>query len=267
MSAVAAQAARADRTTSAPRSIVLVGPLPPPSGGMANQTRQLKALLEREGCAVTLVQTNAAYRPASIERVRGVRALFRLLPYALRLWRASANADVMHLMANSGWAWHLFATPAVWIGWARGVPVVVNYRGGDAADFFARQIRWVRPTLARAAAVIVPSGFLQRIFANHGVATTIVPNIVNLEAFHPQGARPATPHLIVTRNLERIYDVGTAIRAFTQRLRHNLSKARGSSGHRIREAIRKLVTWLPLAQTVVPLKAMRPSFGLNLEKR
>jgi hypothetical protein len=38
----------------------------------------------------------------------------------------------MHVMANSGWSWHLFAAPAVWIAAALGVPVVVNYRGGEA---------------------------------------------------------------------------------------------------------------------------------------
>jgi glycosyltransferase involved in cell wall biosynthesis len=46
------------------------------------------------------------------------------------------------------------------------------------------------------------------------VSSTVVPNIVNLEAFHPAMCRPATPHLIVTRNLEPIYDIDTAIRAF-----------------------------------------------------
>ncbi len=49
--------------------VLLVGPLPPPSGGMANQTRQLKRLLEGEGVQVTLVQTNAPYRPAWATRV------------------------------------------------------------------------------------------------------------------------------------------------------------------------------------------------------
>ena len=37
----------------------LVGPLPPPNGGMAMQTLQLARLLEKEGVVVELVQTNA----------------------------------------------------------------------------------------------------------------------------------------------------------------------------------------------------------------
>lgn len=201
-------------TATAPRSIVLVGPLPPPSGGMANQTRQLAQLLGAEGCAVTLVQVNTPYRPSWIERWQGVRALFRLVPYLFRLWRAIGGAQIVHVMANSGWAWHLFAAPAVWIGALRGVPVVINYRGGDAPAFLARQFRFVGPTLRRAHRVVVPSGFLAGVFERYGVRTTIVPNIVNLDAFYPAATPPATPHLIVTRNLEPIYDVAAAIRAF-----------------------------------------------------
>lgn len=215
MTAVAAAQDRlGTRAATVPRSIVLVGPLPPPSGGMANQTRQLAQLLASEGCQVTVVQVNAPYRPAWVARLRGMRALFRLFPFVRRLWRGTRGAQLVHVMANSGWAWHFFAAPAIWIAWLRGVPVVINYRGGDADAFFARQFRFIRPTLARAGIVVVPSAFLDSVFAKYGVATSIVPNIVNLDAFRPTDALPEKPHLLVTRNLEPIYDVGVIIRAF-----------------------------------------------------
>jgi glycosyltransferase involved in cell wall biosynthesis len=199
-----------------PRAVMIVGPLPPPSGGMANQTRQLAKLLAGDRFTVEVVQVNAPYRPAFVGRVKGLRALFRAAPYLVRLFQAAGRADVIHLMANSGWAWHFFAAPAVWVGWLRGVPVVVNYRGGEAERFFARQFRWVRPTLARAAAVVVPSGFLERVFERNGIPTTIVPNIVDLTLFAPAQEPPDTPHILVTRNLEPIYDIATALRAFAQ---------------------------------------------------
>jgi hypothetical protein len=107
----------------------LVGPLPPPAGGMANQTRQLAELLRSAQADVSLVQSNAPYRPAWAGRVPVLRALFRLVPYLLRLWRAAGRSDVLHVMANSGWSWHLFAAPAIWVARWRQVPVVVNYRG------------------------------------------------------------------------------------------------------------------------------------------
>jgi glycosyltransferase involved in cell wall biosynthesis len=197
-------------------SVLLVGPLPPPSGGMANQTQQLARLLADDGCRVRIAQVNTPYRPAWIGSLRGVRAMFRLVPHALQLWREMRDADLVHVMANSGWAWHLFAAPAIWIGRLRGKPVIVNYRGGDAESFLATQGRWILPTLRCAAIVIVPSGFLAGVFARWGVATQTVPNIVDLERFAPGGPRGGPPHLIVTRNLEDIYDLPTALRAFAR---------------------------------------------------
>jgi glycosyltransferase involved in cell wall biosynthesis len=192
----------------------LVGPVPPPAGGMAMQTRQLAELLRREQVHVSLVATNAPYRPAWVAGVRGVRALFRLVPYFAALWRTAGRSDVMHVMANSGWSWHLFAAPAVWIGWLRRVPVVVNYRGGEAASFLSRSSGLVRATMRRAAQLVVPSRFLQQVFGEHAMPAEVVPNIVDTLRFSPSETLSDTPRLIVARRLEPIYDNATALRAF-----------------------------------------------------
>lgn len=193
--------------------LTLVGPLPPPAGGMANQTRQLAELLRGAGATVTLVQTNAPYRPAWVGAVPVLRAGFRLLPYLWRLWRAAGRSELFHVMANSGWSWHLFAAPAIRVASWRGVPAVVNYRGGEASTFLARSHRSVCRTMALASAVAVPSGFLQEVFARYGVRCEVVPNVVDLERFRPPvQPRRRRAHLVVTRNLEPIYDNATAIR-------------------------------------------------------
>ena len=196
--------------------VALVGPLPPPAGGMANQTRQLAELLAGSGAAVELVQTNRP-PPAWIEPMRGLRAVARLLPYLSRLWGASGRSDVVHLMANSGWSWHLHAAPAIWVARMRRTPVVVNYRGGEADTFLRRSARAVRFSMARAAALVVPSGFLQQVFAAHGMRAGIVPNIVDLARFRPlDPGAVREPTLMVARNLEPIYDNATALEAFAQ---------------------------------------------------
>ena len=194
--------------------LALIGPLPPPAGGMANQTRQLAELLRGAGASVTLVQTNSAYRPAWIAQVPVVRALFRLLPFLWALWRAAARCQLFHVMANSGWSWHLFAAPAIRIAAWRGVPVVVNYRGGEAGPFLARSAARVKRTLRHATVLAVPSGFLQAVFSQHGMDAAVVPNIVDLALFRPPAERrPRGAHLVVLRNLEPIYDNATAVRA------------------------------------------------------
>jgi glycosyltransferase involved in cell wall biosynthesis len=197
--------------------IALIGPLPPPSGGMANQTRQLARLLQQADIDVELVQTNAPYTPAWVGPLRGARALFRLLPFLLRLWKAAGRVQLFHVMANSGWSWHLFAVPALCIAKLRRVPVLVNYRGGSAEQFFTAS-PWAKATMRLADRLVVPSGFLEQVFRRFGFAAEIVPNVVDLSCFTPRSCsvRPTQhePHIIVTRNLEAIYDVETALRAF-----------------------------------------------------
>lgn len=196
-------------------TIGLIGPLPPPSGGMANQTLQLARLLRTEGITVELVQMNAPYRPQWIKHFKGIRALFRLLPYLMRLWKTAGKVRLFHVMANSGWSWHLFAAPAVWVASLRGTPVIVNYRGGEAKTFFSSSISSVAPTLRRTNAIIVPSRFLQQIFEKFNFTTHIVPNIINLERFHYREPAPShAPKILVARNLEPIYDNATALHAF-----------------------------------------------------
>ncbi|MCM8620676.1 MAG: glycosyltransferase family 4 protein [Candidatus Accumulibacter sp.] len=194
--------------------IGLIGPLPPPFGGMANQTKQLAELLTSKGVTVSQVQMNADYRPAWIARVPVVRAIFRLFPYLCSLWRLAGRCDLFHVMANSGWSWHLFAAPAVWIAHQRGVPVIVNYRGGEAEDFLKKSGQAVRWIMNRVAILAVPSGFLVEIFARFGMKAEIIPNIVSLERFaNSQPYRAELHRLVVARNLEPIYDNATAIRA------------------------------------------------------
>ncbi len=202
--------------------IGLVGPLPPPSGGMANQTQQLAKLLSEEGLTIELVQTNRPYQPIWVGHIVIVRAFFRLIFYVIHLWNVAAHVDLFHVMANSGWSWHLFTVPAVWIARFRQVPVVINYRGGEAAQFFEQSFRWIKPTLETSSCVVVPSRFLEEVFMRRDIETKIVSNIIDLERFSSlsnSSKKPVAPHLLVARNLEQIYDNATAIRAFKEILK------------------------------------------------
>lgn len=201
----------------------LIGPIPPPNGGMAMQTEQLLGLLVGEGVEVDLLPVNPRYRPAFVAHIPILRAIFRLLPYLVAVWRLAGRVDVIHLMANSGWSWQLFAAPVLWLAPLRGTPVVVNYRGGEASEYFQQSFRWVKPSLNKAAAVVVPSGFLERVFKDFGQPTRTIPNIIDRERFQPaqhSGLRDdssrATFDLIITRNLEPIYGIDTAIRALAE---------------------------------------------------
>ena len=198
--------------------LCVVGPLPPPAGGMANQCEQLVRLLRQDGVEVDVVRSNAPYRPAWVAGLPFLRAGFRLLPYLWALWRAAGRAQVFHLFANSGWAWHLLSAPVLFIARLRGAAVIVNYRGGNADPFFARAPGRVLRNLGAAALRVTPSRYLLGVFGRYGLDAQVIPNVVDLSRFTPVPRRDFgdAPQLVIARNLEAIYDIATAIRALAQ---------------------------------------------------
>ena len=128
---------------------------------MANQTRQLAEVLRGEGAAVELAGQRAVPARLGGAAQKGVRAFFRLVPICCVCGgRGASRPDARD--GEPGWSWHLFAAPAVWIGWLRGVPVVVNYRGGEAEPFLARSAASVRATLRRRPSLVLPSASCSR---------------------------------------------------------------------------------------------------------
>ncbi|WP_326540116.1 glycosyltransferase [Pseudorhodoferax sp.] len=247
-----AGAPSADGSEEWPR-LCLVGPLPPPSGGMANQCEQLLRLLRAEGAPVELVRTNPPYRPAWAGRVPVLRALVRLLPYLLHVWAAVGRAQVVHLLANSGWAWHLFAAPVLWMARLRGTPVIVNYRGGLAEQFLDRAPRHVHAALRGAALRVTPSAFLMRVFARQGLDAEIIPNIIDLERFAARPWRAPGPaaQVVVARNLEPIYGLPTALQAFALLRRQHPQARLTIAGSGPQEAeLRELARTLGVADAV-----------------
>ncbi|NRR30562.1 glycosyltransferase [Oxalobacteraceae bacterium] len=226
---------------------------------MANQTAQLAALLRAAGASVELVQSNAPWQPGWIARWRGWRALFRLLPYLGRLWGAAGRADLLHVMANSGWSWHLCAAPAIWIARLRGKGMLLNYRGGEAQAFLAGS--WLaRFSLRRAHAIVVPSGFLAAIMENHGLSSRCVPNIVDLSRFSAPPQPPRGLQILVARHLEALYDNASALRAFAI-VHRTMPLARlvlAGSGSELAN-LRQLAETLGLAQAVHFCGALEPA--------
>lgn len=198
------------------KRITIVGPLPPPAGGMAIQTKKLAQLLTDEKLFVDIVQVNSHYKPAWVKDIPILRAFFRLFFYMIALNRSLKKCDLVHIMANSGWSWHLFVAPAIIIASYYKKPIIVNYRGGNARKFFNKSWFWVNLTLKKVQKITVPSSYLQGVFSDFGKEALIVPNVLDEHLFNTQN-RPTdeqSPHIIITRNLEEIYDINTAIKSF-----------------------------------------------------
>jgi len=196
-------------------TIALVGPFPPPAGGMAVQARRLAAGLRADGVRVIEAPTNPPW-PAILRPLRHVpfvRTAITALLFRRRLRRAVRKADLFHVLACSYLNFGLFTVPTLKRAHRRGTPVVVNYRGGHAERFFSnrpRALRWLK----RADALSVPSGFLRDVFDRFGLDAVIVSNIAELDRFAYRDRTEIAPHIVVTRHLEPWYNVGLAVRAF-----------------------------------------------------
>ncbi len=75
----------------------------------------------------------------------------------------------------------LFSAPVLWSGWLRKTPVIVNYHGGEAQRYLQRSGAWVKPSLAKAACIVVPSEYLKEVFAEFGYQSK---NITYVITFH-----------------------------------------------------------------------------------
>src|SRR5581483_7754709 len=91
---------------------------------------------------------------------------------------------------------------------------IMNYRGGEAPQFFKRFSWLIVPIVRRADAVVVPSGYLQRVFEEHGFHPEVVSNFVDQERFRYRQRDRLRPKLLVTRSLEPLYNVKMALEAF-----------------------------------------------------
>ncbi len=151
-------------------------------------------------------------------------------------------------MSNSGWSWQLFSAPVLWLARWRGTPVVVNYRGGEAGDYLQRSWTRVKPSLMRASQLVVPSTFLQEVFAGYGVTAQVIPNIIDTDRFRPadqQASLQQPLQIVVTRNLEAIYDIATAIRTLAALQQRGLDcqlavAGSGPEEHNLRQLVQEL---------------------------
>lgn len=205
------------------KHIALIAPVPPPNGGMALQGLQLKHLLEKEGYTIYYTATNLKIPHDWVSRIPYLRALYRLPVYCWALFEIPQDCKIWHIFSNSGLSWFLFSFPAILVGKIRRRSVIINYRGGGADKFLRRWHFAVKYMINWTNQVVVPSHYLKDIFAKYQITTSVVPNIVDEAKFHPAVHSSLQPLrtksqiiLSVTRNLEPIYGIDIAIKAFRE---------------------------------------------------
>jgi L-malate glycosyltransferase len=179
-----------------------------------------------------------------LTRVKYVRTVATQLSYWPNLLRRLRDADIVHVFSASYWSFLLAPLPAVVVARALGKRVMVNYRSGQAPDHLRRS-RAARAVLRRVDATVVPSSFLQGVFARWGLHADVIPNVVDQTEFRFRARQPLQPRLLSTRNFEPLYNVACTIRAFATVQRHRPDATLtlvggGSEEGRLRALVRDL---------------------------
>lgn len=196
--------------------ICIVSPLPPPYGGMSLQAEKLGRRLASEGFDVELLPTNPPFPRwlGFAESVPVLRTMIREVIYLKSLWRGFHEATVVHHLSKCGFYFLAITMPLLVLGRLHGKRLVLNYRGGQASAFLATWSWIVVPLMHIADSVTVPSDYLRRVFDEHGLSVSLVPNLVETGRFPYAERAPLRPHLLVTRHLEPLYNVECLLRAF-----------------------------------------------------
>lgn len=92
--------------------------------------------------------------------------------------------------------------------------IIVTYHGGGAKKFFSKYLKLIQPFFNLANHITVPSDFLLKTFKEYGFKPLVIPNILRSQRGNFRIRNKIKPVLIVTRALNKIYNVECAINAF-----------------------------------------------------
>lgn len=208
------RSAKASATTDAV-TVAMVAPSLDILGGQGVQAQSLAEELKSNGFNVMFVPVNPRF-PRWLQWLRSIpvaRTVLNQLLYFPALLQLR-KADVVHVFSASYWSFLLAPVPAILAARLFGKPVVLNYHSGEADDHLANWGLRVHPWLRLVNDIVVPSVYLQKVFAAHGYHARVIRNMINVGAFRYRERLPLQPRLLSARNLEGLYRVSNSLKAF-----------------------------------------------------
>lgn len=206
-----------DNNRSSYTTLCLVSPCPPPLGGMAIQAGKLASCMERGGIHVITVRTNTIF-PGMLSWVRHIpflRTVLNSILFLIQLNKELQSCDLVYFLTGFIDFFFWITLPGIILIKIRGKKLILNARGGGAANFFDHWKYIAGPFIRMADMITTPSLFLKAVFVRYfGIVPEIVPNIADFNQFEFMERKKLSPRLIVTRSLEEIYNVECVIRAF-----------------------------------------------------
>jgi glycosyltransferase involved in cell wall biosynthesis len=218
MNTSTAYSAPAPREKSASRTaltIAVVAPSLDILGGQGVQAKSLMEALKDIGFNVLFIPVNPRF-PRWLQwarKIPGFRTLINQLLYIPSL-RQLRNANLVHVFSASYWSFLISPLPAILAARLFRKPVVLNYHSGEANDHLKHWGWGVHPWLRLVTEIVVPSVYLEHVFAHHGYDTRVIRNMIDTSTFRYRERVPLKPRLLSARNLETHYRVDNTLKAF-----------------------------------------------------
>lgn len=197
--------------------VLIVAPSLDILGGQAVQAARLLDNFRREpSLEVDFLPINPRLPGVAgkLQTIRYIRTALTTAAYTASLLRQIRRYDVVHIFSASYFSFVLAPTPALLVAKLYGKSAILNYRSGEADDHLRRWRRTAIPTIRTADEIVVPSGYLVRVFADFGLHARSIHNFVDTNQFGFRVRRPLQPILLSNRSLEPLYNIACTLRAF-----------------------------------------------------
>lgn len=194
--------------------VLIIAPSAPLVGGQAVQSRRIVNNFANERrLQVDLQPSNPQWFPR-LQRIKFVRSVLTALFYLIELLTKVPRYDVIHVFSASYFTFVYVSVPALVIAKLFGKKTILNYRSGEAEDFFKR---WGRPFLRIVKAfdeVVTPSNFLVDVFAKFDIKASSISNFIFVDKYIFRERAPLRPIFLSNRILEPLYNIDCILRAF-----------------------------------------------------
>lgn len=204
-------------TERPPIRILIVAPSFDILGGQSVQAaRLLERLRQEPSLEVGFLAINPRLPGllASLQKIKYVRTFVTSILYVANLFFQIPKNEVIHVFSASYFSFVIAPTPAIAIGKLFGKRILLNYHSGEAEDHLERWRRTAVPTLRLVDSLIVPSIYLERVFARFGLQAKAIFNLIETDVFQFRERRALRPVFLSNRNLESHYGVDIVLRAF-----------------------------------------------------
>lgn len=194
--------------------ILIIAPALPLIGGQAVQAKRLVANFQNEPhLQVDFQASNPRFFPR-LQKIKFLRTVLTTFKYLFDLLRKIPRYDVVHIFSASYFTFVYVAIPALLIAKISGVKTILNYRSGEAEDFFSRWGKSFLPLVRRFDAVIAPSNYLVDVFAKFDVKARSISNFISREKYIYRNRTPLRPIFLSNRILEPLYNIDCILKAF-----------------------------------------------------